>query len=103
MEPFLNNETGEQAAKRLIAAGHTLANTGDLAGFLHDHPKEVEKFTWVVALAETARWTSPDGSVYVPYASVDGARRYFYLDRFRFQFGSRNGVLVRCELDTQSL
>lgn len=41
VEPFLNGETGEQAAKRLVAAGHVLANIGDLAGYLHDHPEEV--------------------------------------------------------------
>lgn len=104
VEPFLNNETGEQAAKRLTAAGHTLANTGDLAGFQHDHPKEVEKWVWVVALSKDSRWTDPDGLVMVPYARVRGTHRYFSLDRFRLRFDSCYGVLVRCESgDTRSL
>lgn len=97
VEPFLDGETGEQAAERLIAAGHVLANTGDLAGFLLIHPKEVEKWNWVVALSEDSRWTSPDGNVDVPYANVNGAVRYFGLGLFRVDFDSDDGVLVLCE------
>lgn len=98
VEPFLSGETGEQAARRLTAAGHILADTGDLAGFLYHHPNEVEKFPWVVALAETARWTRPGSKVYVPCASVNGAYRNFNLGYFRRQFTSPGcGVLVRCE------
>ncbi|MEK9158650.1 MAG: hypothetical protein AAB673_01495 [Patescibacteria group bacterium] len=97
VEPFRNNETSEQAANRLMAAGHILADTGDLAGFLYDHPQEVAKFAWVVALAKSARWADPDGHVCVPYACVDGSYRRFILGSFRFQFRSAYGVLVRCE------
>lgn len=97
VEPFLANETGEQAAKRLIAAGHILANTGDLAGFQHDHPKEVEKWNWVFAISEDSRWTNSDDSVLVPYGCVDGAHRSFVLGSFRIHFYSCFGVLVRCE------
>ncbi len=97
VEPFRNNETGEEAADRLTAAGHILADTGDLAGFMHDHPQEVAKFTWVVALAKSARWTYPDGLVRVPCAYVIGSYRDVRLDIFRLRFGSARGVLVRCE------
>lgn len=44
VEPYLDNETSEQAALRLTTAGHTLADTGDLAGFLHDHPEEMKRW-----------------------------------------------------------
>jgi len=97
VESFLYGETGEQAAKRLIAGGHVLANTGDLAGFLASYPKEVEKWTWVVALSEDSRWARPDGYVVVPCTDVDGASRGFYLDYFRRVFPSVSGVLVLCE------
>jgi hypothetical protein len=97
VEPRLDGETNEKAAKRLTAAGHILADTGDLAGFLHDHPEEVEKWSWVVALAKSARWTFPNGCVSVPYANVDGAYRGFSLDGFCDRFRSTFGVLVRSE------
>lgn len=98
VEPFLSGETGEQAAKRLIAVGHVLANIGDLAGLLFDHPKEVEKWRWVVALSEDSRSTGPGGGSFdVPYAYVVGADRYFDLACFRFEFRSGYGVLVLCE------
>jgi broad specificity phosphatase PhoE len=94
VEPFLDGETGEQAAKRLVAAGHTLANTGDLAGYLASYPKEVEKWKWVFALSEDSRWAFPYGGVGVPCAFVRGAFRDFRLDYFRRGFYSVDGVLV---------
>ena len=97
VEPFLLNETGEQAAKRLTAAGHTLADTGDLAGFLHDHPKEVEKRGLIFAISENSRWAHLDGYVLVPYAHVSGASRCFYLFSFRGRLGPHSGVLVASE------
>ncbi len=97
VEPYLSGETSEQAAARLTAAGFTLGNTGDLAGFLHDHPTEVEKWWWVFAISEDSRWARSGGVVYVPYAGVDGARRCFRLVVFRNPLCSRNGVLVACE------
>ncbi|MFA7654455.1 MAG: hypothetical protein WCX97_05500 [Candidatus Magasanikbacteria bacterium] len=97
VEPVSASETKEQAAARLVAAGHILADTGDLAGFQQDHPDEMEKWGWVYVLAETARWAGPGGGVLVPGAGVSGANRNFYLDYFRDQFNSGNGVLVRCE------
>mgnify|MGYP001568071573 CR=1 FL=1 len=97
VERFIANETGENVAKRLTVAGRILANTGDLAGFLHDHPKEVEKYDWVVALSKDSRWMCSDGGVTVPYADVRGAGRGFGLGSFRNPFGSGCGVLVRCE------
>ncbi|MEK7189659.1 MAG: hypothetical protein AAB666_01625 [Patescibacteria group bacterium] len=102
--PFLSNiETGEYAADRLTAAGRILADTGDLAGFQHDHPKEVEKYGRVIALAKNARMVS-DGLVYVPFASVSGAFRNFGLNHFRGQRNFGCGILVRCEsVGTQSL
>ncbi len=77
VEAYLKGETREQAAKRLTDAGHILGNTGDLAGFLHDHPDEMEKWGWVDVISEESRWTSPDGCVLVPYAYVGGASRDF--------------------------
>ncbi|MBU1146656.1 hypothetical protein KKD80_03875 [Patescibacteria group bacterium] len=98
VEAYLDGETSEEAAKRLLEAGHTLGNTGDLAGFLHDHPEEVAKWNWVDAISEDSRWTDPDGSVLVPYACVGGAYRYFFrLNDFRLQHNSSDGVLVLCE------
>lgn len=96
VEPFLSGETGEEAAKRLTAAGHMLANIGDLAGFFHDHPEEVENWTWVVVLSEDSRWTSPNGDVFVPYAEVCEVK-CFNLDEFLRDFQSDDGVLVLCE------
>jgi hypothetical protein len=99
VEPFLNGETGEQAAKRLVAAGHTLANSGDLAGFLASHPKEVEKWAWVFALSEDSRWTSSRGIVRdpfvrVPCACVHGSDRSFGLGYFCHELRSDSGILV---------
>lgn len=97
VEAYLDGEMGEQAAKRLLAAGHVLASTGDLAGFLHDHPEEVAEWGWVDAISEDSRWTCPVGPVLVPCAHVGGADRYFRLRDFRNQHGSHGGVLVLCE------
>lgn len=97
VEPHLGGETSEQAAARLTAAGFTLGNTGDLAGFLHDYPTEVEKWWWVFAISADSRWASSGGVVCVPYASVDGARRFFFLFGFRYPLDSSSGVLVACE------
>lgn len=97
VEAYLDGETPEQAAKRLTDAGHILGSTGDLAGFLHDHPDEVEKWNWVDAIAEDSRWTDPDGDVCVPCAYVDGADRGFGLIGFRARRHSVNGILVLCE------
>lgn len=96
VEAYLNGETSEEAAERLVPAGHSLANTGDLAGFLHDHPDEVAKWNWVEAISEDSRWTYPGGSVMVPFACVGGACRCFNLFNFRRQHDCSNGVLVRC-------
>ena len=98
VEAYLDGETSEQAAKRLTDAGHVLASTGDLAGYLHDYPEEVAKWSgWVLAISEDSRWSFPDGFVVVPYAYVLGAYRLFDLDDFRNQFDSIYGVLVLSE------
>ncbi|MBI4135541.1 hypothetical protein HY477_02295 [Candidatus Uhrbacteria bacterium] len=97
VEAYLDGETSEQAAKRLTAAGHKLASTGDLAGFLHDHPDQVAQCAWVLAISEDSRWTYPDGRVSVPGACVDGADRGFRLDGFRARLDSAFGVLVLSE------
>jgi hypothetical protein len=95
--PYLGNESSEEAAVRLVADGHTLANTGDLAGFLHDHPTEVEKWAWVHAISEDSRWTVSDGNVFVPCAHMFGAIRYFFMHDFRLRLSSHCGVLVVCD------
>lgn len=97
VEPYRDNETSEQAAARLTAAGHTIADTGDLAGFLHDHPEEVERWGWVLAISEGSRWAYSDGRVCVPDAGVDGAYRRFDLRGFRSRLYSGFGVLVFSE------
>lgn len=98
VEPYLDNETSEEAAVRLVKAGHTLCNTGDLAAFLYDHPEEVAKWNgWVLAIGEDSRWTNPGGCVYVPCAGVFGANRGFSLNDLRRQLDSDYGVLVSSE------
>lgn len=96
VEAYLYDETSEQAAVRLTAAGHTFGNIGDLAGFLHDHPEEVEKWTLVFAISEDSRWARSDDVVCVPCALVDDARRFFNLGDFRRRLDSDFGVLVAC-------
>lgn len=97
VEPYLNGETSEQAVVRLTTAGFTLGNTGDLAGFLHDHPKEVEQWWCVHAISEDSRWAYSGDVVCVPYVRADSARRRFELVDFRNQLDSFDGVLVACE------
>jgi len=92
--PYLDGETSEDCAKRLVSEGHTLENTGELAAFLAQHPEEVERWSWVFALGEASRWEHPDGSVSMPCAGVDGTDRGFDLDWFGRQCDSRYGVLV---------
>ncbi len=95
VEAYLDGETSEQAAKRLTYAGHVLGNTGDLAGYLHDHPEEVEKWMgWVLAISEDSRWTAPGDLVLAPCANVRGAFRYFGLHNFRFRCDPHCGALV---------
>lgn len=98
--PYLDNETGEQIAERLTAAGHILANVGDLAGFLHDHPDQVKQWSWVYAISEDSRWTYSGGCVYAPAARVDGACRHFNHEWLRTPLNSRCGVLVSRESGT---
>lgn len=93
LAPFLDDETGEQAAKRLVSEGYVLEGIGELAQFLADNPK-MKKYTWVVALSEASRWAEPSGRVLVPYACVDGADRGFHLFWFDYRFSSRDRVLV---------
>ena len=97
VEPYLDSETSEHAAARLTAAGYILADAGALAGFLYDHPEEVARWGWVLAISEGSRWTIPGGSVYVPCADVRGAYRFFDLGDFRRQLNSGYGVLVASE------
>lgn len=97
VEPCLAGESYEQAVARLKSHVPSFGNTGDLAGFLHDHPDEVEKWTWVAAVSEDSRWTGSGGGVYVPDVFVGGAYRYFYLVCFHYPQDSSGGVLVLCE------
>lgn len=100
VERYLDNETSEQAAARLVSAGHKLASTGDLAGFLNDHPGEVEKWGWVLAISEDSRWAGPDGGVCVPFAFVYGANRYFRLRGFPDRLDSTCVILVSSESES---
>ena len=94
LAPFLDDETGEAAAKRLVSEGYTLENTVELAAFLRQYPAEVEKYNAVVALGEDSRWTHPSGYVNVPFACVDGAHRDFNLSWFDYRFSSFSRILV---------
>jgi hypothetical protein len=78
-----------------VIAGHTLENTGELAGFLAEHPNEVEEYgDWVFALGEASRWAGSDEGVLVPCASVNSAFLGFDLCYFHRRYDSRSGVLV---------
>lgn len=102
VEPLNYRETGEEAVRRLTSVSRILADAGDLAGFQHDHPNEVAKWSQVIALAETARSASSSGSL-VPSARVVHKVgdvdhfRFFRLVNFKDIFIFGDGVLVRCE------
>lgn len=106
VEPFLDGETGVHAAERLVAAGHVLADIGDLAGFFADHPREVKKWDTIVALSEDSRWVDADGLICVPCVDKvdsDGfILRCFCDDVFFYTIEDdesklEDGVLVLCE------
>ena len=97
VEAYLDGETSEEAARRFTAAGYSLGNTADLTGFLHDHPDQVAKWSWVLAISEDSRWAGSDGGVCVPYASVCGANRRFCLYALRDRLNSSYGVLLLSE------
>jgi hypothetical protein len=96
VEPYLKIETSEQAVKRLVATGHTLANLKDLAGFMRAHSEEAAKWWWIFALSEDSRWTCY-GSTMVVYANMQNFRGYTHWG-FRDHVSStdtdRNGILV---------
>lgn len=99
VERFLQGEKGKQAAERLIAAGHILANANDLVGFLVTNPNEVMHWHYVVALSEDSRWVDPYGQVSVMKVSADDCAPCFFfrIDDFNSGFDSGCGVLVLCE------
>jgi hypothetical protein len=93
----LEGETCMDAAWRLEGEGYTLADTGELAAFLENNPKEVEKYFSVLALGRDARWEYiPDVGIYVPCASVSagGAERYFLIYWFHAKLYSDHAILV---------
>lgn len=94
LAPFLDGETGEQAAKRLVDDGYTLEGVGELTQFLADNPDEVGKYTWVVALNKASRWVHPGGSVLVPGVYAGILPNSFSLHRFSDQFRLDFCVLV---------
>lgn len=96
VEANLDDETNEQAAKRLTDAGSVLGNPGDLAGFVHDQPMEMRKWDYVSAISEDSRWTDPDGAVNVPVAHV-GEYRDYSLNYLHQKGSSDSGVLVVSE------
>lgn len=91
---FLDGETGEQAAQRLVADGYTLEGIGELAQFTADYPNEVQKYAWVVVLNKESRWTNSHGSILVPCICVEDSSRHLALDDFRDDFYSNNRILV---------
>jgi len=99
VEPFaLFGEDSGKAAAYLTAIGYTLANIGDLAGFMYSHLGEVEEWNMVVALSEDSRWADHYGNVYVPFAKADSDQgRCFGIISFLDPFYSNTGVLVICD------
>lgn len=99
VEAGFNGETLRVAAQRIKYAGHVLGRTGDLAGFLRDHPEEVSKWTGGVhALGRDTRWMCPeDDKVRVPYALVTATGRRFGLIGIDSQLASVSGILVTDE------
>lgn len=104
VEPYLKDETSEQAAQRLVAGGYTLASLSALAGFAHDHADEVKRWVWIFALSEDSRWKHPrTGSVLVPHTQ-SYAVKYpdfhisFKICPFQRKFDSHFGILVEGEL-----
>ena len=95
--PYLDGETSKQAARRLTDAGRILGNTYDLAGFLHNHPKEVKKWLYVLAISKDSRVANPEGHgpIFVPFASVNGPYyRNLSYNSFCAQLNSHYGVLI---------
>lgn len=90
-------ETGQQAVERLTSAGYTLAGTGDLAGFLHNYPNEVGKWSIVTALSEDSRWMrSADTCVPFVRVSLMGGRLFSLTDFSKVSY-SDEGILVICD------
>lgn len=100
MEPYLDDETSEQAAVRLLEAGHTLLNASDLAAFALDYPDELQKWAGVLAISEDSRFAynyAPDDiEVLCAYVGHNGRQRGLGLRSVR-QSLSGCGVLVLCE------
>ncbi len=96
VQPYLDSETSDQAAVRLVADGFVLEGIAELEAFDDQHHEQVQKWAGrVFAIAEESRWADPDDVVYVTLACVDGPRRYFSLRDFHFhRLYSRHGILV---------
>lgn len=97
VKPYLNEEANDEAASRLMAEGFTLGDIGDLAGFLRDHPTEVEKWRWVTAINKNSLWKESDDIAYMPFVSVGGYCRLFLLRNFNIPVPVDCGVLVVCK------
>ncbi|MBI5022866.1 MAG: hypothetical protein HZC05_01710 [Candidatus Magasanikbacteria bacterium] len=98
VEPLLDDETGEQAAARLVAAGRTLADVGDLACFMYDYPGEMRRWEWVFAISVSSRWADDGmGKTFVPFASVRGAHREFKLFFFNNPLNRQSHGILVCE------
>ena len=93
--PFLEDETGKEAAKRLEAEGYILENAAELAAFFQQFPEEVKKHNYIVALGKDSRWGIYTDGVHVPFVCVvRNGKRSCHLVSFDSKFRSGNLVLV---------
>ncbi len=100
VEPFLKGETEEMVVARLLQARHVLESTGDLVGFLLNHPKEVEKWNWVFAAGRQKAWWHKASPSFKDDKRITGAsvvgnyRRLWRCFHPGLQYDGPCGVLV---------
>lgn len=91
--PCTGDETGEQAAKRLVDEGCTLEDGAALAAFFRKFPERFKNVSAVLALAENSRWNDA-GQIRVPCAYVYRGQRCFETLLFHAKFSPNSFILV---------
>ncbi len=92
--PCLDWETPQKVDERLAANDYILGDAGELAQFMRLYPKEVEKYSGVLALDEGSRWKNSDKDICVCYGSVKGSKRSLGCCRFDGLLNPEYRVLV---------